>query len=106
MESPSAAMVGLREDHPVSAEFFSQERLKTAIARLWVRVVVQSHFEGEYQVAGISIIVGSKIFSIVRDLRFLSDRSRECEWWQLEALARRWLHRLRMLAGAWGKRRS
>lgn len=97
VERPSTAMVGFKKDHPVSVEFFSQVMLKIAIVRLWTRTVGQSHFEGVYQAVGTSIIVGSRIFSIVRGLRFSSDHFHGCERWQLVGLVRHWLRRLKML---------
>lgn len=51
--------------HPVSDIFFNQDRLAVAIKRLWRRVVGHSHFLGATHVTGISIRVGTRIFSIV-----------------------------------------
>lgn len=66
LERGSVPIVEERLAHPVSAGFFIQMRLAVAIRRLLKVVVCQIHFEGASQVVGISIMVGSKIFSIVR----------------------------------------
>lgn len=58
-------MIGERLAQPVSPGFFIQARLIVAMRRLLKVVVCQIHFDWESQVTGISMRVGSKIFSIV-----------------------------------------
>lgn len=65
MERGSVAMYGLRLAHPVSARFFSHERLATAMTRLCRSVVGHNHLAGVSHVVGTSMSVGIKIFSIV-----------------------------------------
>lgn len=62
----SMAIHKLSVDQPVSAIFFNQERLATAITRLWRRAVDQRYIGLMSQAVGISISVGIRIFSIVR----------------------------------------
>lgn len=83
VERGSVARYGLRKDHPVSDEFFSHDRLMSAINRLWSRVVGHSHLVGVNQAVGISIIVGMRIFSIGGDLGLVGDRSRAFVRWLL-----------------------
>lgn len=65
MESVAANTEALAQ--PVDHEVFNQVKLPVAITRLWAMVAGQSHFGGSSQEVGISIRVGRRIFSIVRD---------------------------------------
>lgn len=56
--------------HPVSAEALSKDRLTSVIIKLWVREVGQSHLRGVSQIVGSSIMVGTRIFNIVRGLGY------------------------------------
>lgn len=61
----------LENVQPVSVVQLIQWRLSIAMSRLCRVVVVQSHFGVENQIVGNSIIVGIKIFSIVKGLRIV-----------------------------------
>lgn len=50
----------------MSNRFFSQVKLMRAIIRLCISEVGHNHLAGVSQAVGISIIVGIRIFSIVR----------------------------------------
>lgn len=60
----SEPIVKDRLDQPGVCPTFSHERLSSAIAKLWARVVGQSHLVFRAQVVGIIITVGARIFSI------------------------------------------
>lgn len=74
--------------------------------RLWPRVSGQSHLAGAAQAVGISISVGTRIFSIVGGLGFEVGRCRGFGRWRLAGQGLRLLHRLRMPKGVWGPLRS
>lgn len=59
-----------------SMEGLNHCKLRMAIIRLWVSVESHSCFGLHNVIVGNSIIVGSKIFSIVRDLSFVVDLNR------------------------------
>lgn len=65
VDKESVASIALSDDQPVSEVFFSQAKLATAMVMLCRREVGHSHLEEENQTVGRSIIVGSRIFSIV-----------------------------------------
>lgn len=64
VDRESVAMYRPSEDQPVSERFSSQVRLARAMTRLWARVVGHNHFAEASQVVGMSIRVGTRIFSI------------------------------------------
>lgn len=66
VERGSVARYELRQDHPVSERFFSQEKLASAMIRLCARVTGHRRLAGASQIVGTSIRVGIRIFSIVR----------------------------------------
>ena len=66
----------------------SQCRLAEAIKRLCIVVLVHMDFAGDRRVVGRSMIVGRMIFSIVRGLGCVGDRSRVFVWRLLVWLSR------------------
>ena len=88
-------MYGLRKAQPVSERFFNQERLKSAIIRLWRRAVGHNHLAGVSHVVGTRRIVGMRIVNIVAGLGFVGGQSRGCGRWRLGGQGRRLLHMLR-----------
>lgn len=60
-------MYELEAFHPVSEVHFSHVKLIKAIKKLFIVVVVHSHFDEDSQIVGNSIIVGISTFSIVAD---------------------------------------
>lgn len=95
VERGSVAMYKLSSDHPVSDMFFSQDKLISAIIRLWAKVVGHSHLAGTSQVVGTSISVGIRIFSIATGLGFEGGLCRGFGQWLLEGLGPRLPHKLR-----------
>lgn len=89
----------LEEAQPVSKGHLIQVRLVRAIVRLWKVIMVQSHFGGDSQIVGNSMIVGIRIFSIVVSLGLVGGLFREFGLWQLVRLVLLQLHRLRRLVG-------
>lgn len=61
----SVPIYKLEVAQPVSESHLSQLRLIRAMRRLWAVVVVHSHLGEVSQIVGNSMIVGSRIFSIV-----------------------------------------
>lgn len=102
----SVAMYELRVCQPVSEAFISQERLKVAMIKLWVRAVGQSHLAGESQAVGTSIRVGMRIFSILRGLGFLGGLCRGFERQLLGGRGLRLPRKLKMPIIVWGLRRN
>lgn len=74
--------------------------------RLWRRVVGHSHLPGTNQAVGMSMRVGSKIFSIVEDLSFVYGQSRGYEQWLREGQVLHLPHRPKMLEEGGGRLRS
>lgn len=77
-----------REDQPVSEGHLSQERLSRATIRLCAVVDVHSHFDGENQIVGKSMIVGRRIFSIVKGLGIEGGLNHGSGLWQLAGRVR------------------
>lgn len=69
-----------------------------AIKRLWVVVLVHRSFWGDRRAVGRSMIVGRRIFSIVRGLGYVSGRTHGFVWRRLVWLGQCLLHRPKMLA--------
>lgn len=78
----------------------------SAISRLCISVVGQSHLAGTSQVVGTSINVGIRIFSIVAGLSSVGGRYHEFGRWQLVVRGLHLLHRLRVPEEVWGRLRS
>ena len=106
LESGSVPIKRLMLAQPVSQGFFSHTRLSVAISRLLVVVTCQNHFLGESQVAGMSISVGIRIFSIVVGLGFVVDLSHGYGQWRQVGRVLRLLRRLKMLKEVWELLRS
>lgn len=90
-------MYGFENVHPASADHLTQLRLMRAMIRLWRVVVVHSHLGEDNQIVGSSMVVGIRIFSIVRGLRLAGDPCRGFGRWQLVGRGLRRLHRPRKL---------
>lgn len=90
----------MEEDHPVSDDHLSQDKLARAMTKLCAIDVVQSHFAGLNQIVGKSMSVGIRIFSIEGGLGFGGGLCRVFVQLLLVGLGLRWLHKLKMLVGA------
>ena len=91
----SVAKQRLEEDHPVSDDHLSQDKLARAIIKLWAIDVVHNHFAGLSQIVGKSMSVGMRIFNIGGGLSFGGGLCRVFVQLLLVGLTLRWLHRLR-----------
>lgn len=87
----------------MSHGFFIQNRLSVAISRLFAVASCQNHLVGDIHVAGISIIVGIRIFSIVAGLGSGGGLCRGFGQLRQEGLAPLLPHRLKRQARAWAQ---
>lgn len=87
----------MEEDHPVSDDHLSHDKLAKAIIKLWAIDVVQSHFAGLSQIVGKSMSVGIRIFNIGGGLGFEGGLYRVFVQLLPGGLDPRWLRRLKML---------
>lgn len=96
-ESESVPMLELRHIQPDVHGIFIHNKLKIAIRRLFSVARCHTQLRCESQVAGISMRVGTRIFSIGGGLGFVDDQFRGFEQLLLGGLDLHWPRRLKRL---------